>query len=262
MAIETWIETSSAPAPAITRTRRISSVAYADDEIASELKIASAFFFDRRSSISSSFESGRPNTTARMRASALPRPVRGTDAASRATSWLGPVYRKNGACGRSTRTRRSPAFRPWSGRRPPITTPSRSQSRWGRGRRRGPMTMLSDADGLRSRWKATPAVCAQTAPVKAAASAASRKHSVTVTATPARTSAIRDVDLQERTLERVTDTLSWQPRDGPIHRMSVATKHTNPERSMSANCTTAIRHRSISTQYSPASHPDTASFGG
>ena len=35
-----------------------------------------------------------------------------------------PVYRKYGACGRSTRTRRSPGLRPWSGRRPPITQAS------------------------------------------------------------------------------------------------------------------------------------------
>ena len=32
-----------------------------------------------------------------------------------------PVYRKYGACGRSTRTRRSPGLRPRRGRRPPIT---------------------------------------------------------------------------------------------------------------------------------------------
>ena len=77
IAIETWIERSSAPAPARIRTRRISSVAYADDEIASELKIASAFFFDRRSSNSSSFDNGRPKTTARNRASARPHPFVG-----------------------------------------------------------------------------------------------------------------------------------------------------------------------------------------
>ena len=43
----------SALAPAKTRTRRISSVAYADELMASELKIASAFFFARRSPMSS-----------------------------------------------------------------------------------------------------------------------------------------------------------------------------------------------------------------
>ena len=40
---------NSAPAPARTRTRRISSVAYAEELIGSELKIASALVFDRRS---------------------------------------------------------------------------------------------------------------------------------------------------------------------------------------------------------------------
>ena len=54
------------------RTRRISSVAYADELMASELKMARAFFFDRRSPISSSFASGRPKTTWRTRASGPP----------------------------------------------------------------------------------------------------------------------------------------------------------------------------------------------
>src|SRR5262245_43581752 len=49
-----------------------------------------------------------------------PKPVRGADASGLATSWLGPVYRKYAACGRSTRTRRSPGFRPARERRPPI----------------------------------------------------------------------------------------------------------------------------------------------
>ena len=40
IAIATWIERKSALAPARTRTRRISSVAYADELMASELKIA------------------------------------------------------------------------------------------------------------------------------------------------------------------------------------------------------------------------------
>src|SRR5262245_14278973 len=47
-------------------------------------------------------------------------PVRGIDAASLATSWFGPVQRKYGECGRSTRTRRSAGFRPWIARLPPI----------------------------------------------------------------------------------------------------------------------------------------------
>jgi hypothetical protein len=45
---------AAAPAPASRKARTISSVAYADDEMASELKIASAFFFGSRSPISSS----------------------------------------------------------------------------------------------------------------------------------------------------------------------------------------------------------------
>ena len=46
--------------------------------------------------------------------------VVGADAASLAVSWPGPVQRKRAEWGRSTRTRRSPGLRPWSGRRPPI----------------------------------------------------------------------------------------------------------------------------------------------
>ena len=83
--------------------------------------MASAFFLSRRSSRSASLDRGRPNTTPRTRASARPVRVRGTDAASRATSWPGPAYRKYGAWGRSTRIRldRRPC-RPVEGRRPPI----------------------------------------------------------------------------------------------------------------------------------------------
>ena len=46
--------------PARMRTRRISSTAYADDEIASELKMARAFFLVSLSSISWALASGRP----------------------------------------------------------------------------------------------------------------------------------------------------------------------------------------------------------
>jgi hypothetical protein len=84
----------SAAAPASTRTRRISSVAYADELMASELKIASAFVFDSRSPISAALDSGRPNSTARARANARPIFVRGTDAASLAMSVPSGVYRK------------------------------------------------------------------------------------------------------------------------------------------------------------------------
>ena len=87
IAIETSIEAKSAAAPASTRTRRISSVAYAEELIASELKIARALTLDRRSPISSWMDSGRPNRIARTFASARPAGVRGSEAASRATSW-------------------------------------------------------------------------------------------------------------------------------------------------------------------------------
>ena len=81
----------SAPVPARTRTRRISSVAYADELIGSELKIASALVFDSRSPISSWIESGRPKSTPRTRANVRPSGVSGWLAASRAVSWPGPV---------------------------------------------------------------------------------------------------------------------------------------------------------------------------
>src|SRR5215212_8805459 len=55
--------------------------------MASELKIASALTFESRWPISSWIESGRPKRTPRTRASARPSCVRGSDAASRATSW-------------------------------------------------------------------------------------------------------------------------------------------------------------------------------
>ncbi len=67
-------------------------MAYADELMASELKMASAFFFDRRSPISSSVESGRPKTTARTRVEGPPRTgVVSTFAAGLATSCPGPV---------------------------------------------------------------------------------------------------------------------------------------------------------------------------
>ena len=56
------------------------------------------------------------------------------------------------------------------------------------GRSLGPMTRLTGAGGSRRRRNAMPAACAQTAPVNAAPSAASKQHSVMVTATPAKTS--------------------------------------------------------------------------
>ena len=122
MAMAISIETSSAAAPARIRTRRISSVAYAEELMASELKIARAFFLDSRSPISSSLASGRPRVMALIRARRRPAGVSGRLAAALATSDPSPVYRKNAAWGRSTRTRRSPILRPLIGRRLPLTS--------------------------------------------------------------------------------------------------------------------------------------------
>ncbi len=83
-------QTTAAP-PARTRIRRISSEAYADELMASELKTASAFVLESRSSISSSLARGRPIATALTRAQARRMPVVGTFAARLAVSWPGPV---------------------------------------------------------------------------------------------------------------------------------------------------------------------------
>src|SRR6476659_2327170 len=120
MAPLTQTPRASAATPPRIRTRRISSVAYADELIASELKIARAFFFERRSPISSSLARGRPRSSAFARDQARPAAVGGTNAASFAVSCPGPVQRKRAEWGRSTRTRRSPGFRPCRDRRPPI----------------------------------------------------------------------------------------------------------------------------------------------
>jgi hypothetical protein len=82
---------AAAPAPARMNARTISSVAYADELIASELKIASAFFFGSRSPSSSSECRGRPMAIDFSRAHARPVGVAGALAAGFATSWLGPV---------------------------------------------------------------------------------------------------------------------------------------------------------------------------
>src|SRR5687768_1999025 len=100
---------AAVPTPSRMNARMISSVAYADEEIASELKIARADFFERRSPISSSEASGRPSATALADAMIRPTFVFGALAAGLATSWFGPVYRKYGECGRSTRRRLSPS---------------------------------------------------------------------------------------------------------------------------------------------------------
>ena len=59
--------------------------------MASELKIASALVFERRSPISSSVDRGRPKTTARTRLTNRPDGVRATFAAGLATSVPGPM---------------------------------------------------------------------------------------------------------------------------------------------------------------------------
>ena len=59
--------------------------------MASELKIASALVLLSRSPISSSFDSGRPKITARVRARKRPVGVRATLAPGLATSWPGPT---------------------------------------------------------------------------------------------------------------------------------------------------------------------------
>jgi hypothetical protein len=76
------------------RTRRISSVAYADELIASELKIASALVLLSRSPSSASLASGRPKNRPRTAAKARPVALVGALAASLAVSWPTPVYRK------------------------------------------------------------------------------------------------------------------------------------------------------------------------
>src|SRR5712691_6707778 len=62
MASATGIARDTAPAPASTRTRRISSVAYAVEESASEAKTASAVFLERRSWRARESGIGRPTT--------------------------------------------------------------------------------------------------------------------------------------------------------------------------------------------------------
>ena len=194
-------------APATIRTRRISSVAYADELMASELKIARAFFLDRRSPISSSFASGRPKTTWRMRATARPgrrprysRPLRARPARRARRSG------STGECGRSTRTRRSPDLRPLSCRRPPITggLPD-SRSMTPQPSRRGPMRRLTaPATALdRCNSKLTPAAWAWARPRAAARSAASRPVSWTTLARPDDDELDRDIDLAERHVERI-----------------------------------------------------------
>ena len=71
-------------------------------------------FLDRRSPISSSLDSGRPKNDRAAASDEARRRGGERDVGGRLGDQLtpGPVYRKYGACGRSTRTRRSPGLRP------------------------------------------------------------------------------------------------------------------------------------------------------
>ena len=62
---------------------------YATDDIASEEKTGNAFHFGRRSVMSASDASGRPNRTLRVRVSACPSAVVGSSAVSLALSTPG-----------------------------------------------------------------------------------------------------------------------------------------------------------------------------
>jgi hypothetical protein len=91
MAMLISIPKARAAAPPRMRTRRISSVAYADELIASELKMASAFVLLSRSPSSASLASGRPKKKPLTAANARPVGLVGALAASLAVSWPGPV---------------------------------------------------------------------------------------------------------------------------------------------------------------------------
>ncbi len=77
MASAISIEWVSAPVPAATSTSRISSVAYALDDRASDEKTASAFVFGRRCSSASSDAIGDPTKTLRAERQKRCGPVRG-----------------------------------------------------------------------------------------------------------------------------------------------------------------------------------------
>ncbi len=94
IAIEIGTENTSPAAPAVMRTRTISSDAYVDELIASDEKTARALVLGSRSVMSASFASGFPIMTALAFAQARPTRVSGTDAAGFAVSVPGPVQRK------------------------------------------------------------------------------------------------------------------------------------------------------------------------
>ena len=113
MAPATGIVKLSAPAPASTRMRRISSVAYAEEDKASEEKTASAFVLESRSWIRSAVASGLPKRMRRASAKTLPAGLRGTNASSRATSVSEDASRNVSWNGRWILTNRSPGRWPW-----------------------------------------------------------------------------------------------------------------------------------------------------
>src|ERR1035437_5215189 len=104
MAAATQIDQVIQASPARTRTRRISSVAYAEDEMASELKIGRASCLESRSPISEALVSGLPKMNARTRAARRPRAVVGALAAALATITPGPAEREEAGGGRLNNT--------------------------------------------------------------------------------------------------------------------------------------------------------------
>ena len=112
--------------------------------------------------------------------------------------------------------------------------------RTGTGRSRGPITRLTGADGSCRNRNATPAACAQAAPVKAAPSAAVETAQGDGHGDPGNDKGDGSVDLQECSLERVTGRRCGQPGDGPIHRLSVSAGRAEPERPLSTNCGHAV----------------------
>ncbi len=86
IAIVIGIVSASADTPASASTRIVSSVAYAEDEMLSEAKIARPVTLETRSSPSSSVRRRRPNNTPRMRSVTRPDRVCASSASSVATT--------------------------------------------------------------------------------------------------------------------------------------------------------------------------------
>ena len=222
--------------------------------------MASAFFFERRSSISSSFESGRPKMTLRSLARARPR------AGSRDGRRLARDQLARAHVAEVRSVRPVDADPPIAGlsalERPPSPdqdSVSRSR-RIGTGRSRGPMTRLTGAGGSRRSRNATPAACAQPAPVKAALSAASKHESVTVTAIPA-TTRMMAASTSRRARSSVSPVASvGSSGDGPVHPGSVSAGGTEPERPPSTNRGMRSGGRSTTAQYLRDRRPSANQF--